>query len=60
MKYANMELKRLKKKKNPLVSRSCVFTPANAGAAEEFKDLVESAKQLEKEIKKCLNTNSTA
>jgi hypothetical protein len=68
VKYANMELKRLKEEKNPSVSKSGVFTPANATAAEDnvsISSLVESAKSLEKEILALtkeindgLNTNS--
>lgn len=53
IKYANMELKRLKEEKNPSVSKSGVCTPANATAAEDnesISSLVESAKRLEKEI----------
>jgi hypothetical protein len=68
VKYANMELKRLKEEKNPSVSKSSVCTPANATAAEDnvsISSLVESAKSLEKEILALtkeindgLNTNS--
>lgn len=68
VKYANMELKRLKEEKNPSVSKSGVCTPANATAAEDnvsISSLVESAKLLEKEILALtkeindgLNTNS--
>ena len=68
VKYANMELKRLKEEKNPSVSKSGVCTPANATAAEDnvsISSLVESAKSLEKEILALtkeindgLNTNS--
>lgn len=62
VKYANMELERLKEERNPQASRCSVCTPVDAtsnGAAatatEEFdvesiSSLVESAKHLEKEI----------